>query len=651
MSDKNDPNIKINFLSNVSYEEKIGSQKAKLEISNKDDKLEFKGKYEVGESKMEIPKLFKNTFIAKGNLGVYCGTETKFKEDGSIKKKVKFSAEMSDIPLPNGMTATVKVTDESAKVGGGWGNSESLYAGVYTEVNWEKGKISVGGELKFCKHFSTDLSAGYDLSKDILDLKLKLKAFGFELTFIDIEIKDLAHNTIGRCVDFVEDMYKSISPKEKEKQEKALMIKDIIDSNFNGIETLKETIKIVGENEKTISECSLYQIQRGVTKYIGHLGKKIDQNKIDIERHFDLVHNIGIRLDIQEGRIEKIENRLSSAEYTLSVHDLLLREHERRINKMETVFNIHENRLNEHDRILANQGSLLQRHTEILNYHSNILNQLDKKMNNIENNVILLKEGINLNSKIISNHEERIKNQQKDIQELFKITNYQKEEIKIQNENIFEHQKAIINLIYDYNYLKNKVENDEKIIMNLGETISKVINYATNTQNIVDGLCYISQLHDNLIIQNYNDIIKLKKEINNQRDYLIYRNEILKEMIKEINQQGIIVRLNDEKIKNLENFLKNVDKEIKNIYQEIPNLKKNIEYLKYEKEQIELRIQIDKKNDLIDEKIDELKEIINHFNKSKIAYFIKCVYISLCTGKFSFYKTGEIIEQIMKFNV
>ena len=83
----------------------------------------------------------------------------------------------------------------------------------------------------------------------------------------------------------------------------------------------------------------------------------------------------------------------------------------------------------------------------------------------------------------------------------------------------------------------------------MGETISKVINYVANTQSIVDGLCYTSQLHDNLIFQNHNDIIELKKEIENQRDYLLSRNEILKDLIKEINHQRAILRLHDESIK------------------------------------------------------------------------------------------------------
>ena len=605
-------------------------------MSNKNGQLEIKDKYEYGLGRLKT------------------GFETTSKQD-SIKIKPKFSFGMENIPITTGMTANFKITDENARVGVGTGNSNTLYAEVYGEVNWEKGNISVGGEIKFCKHFSTDVSAGYNFSEDTLNLKLQFKAFGVKINLIEWEFKDIAHNTIGRCLDSYVDsldvMYKSISLTERERQQKAIAIKNKVDEGIQDIEALKEIININGENEKIKSIESSYHLQRGVVKYFGHLENNINQNRNDIERHYDLTKNFGIRLGIQEGRIIKVENRLSGVENSLIIHDRIIHEYERRINRMETIFNIHENRLNEHDRILTYHDSLIQNHTEILNFHTNILNQLDKRMYNIENNIVLLKEGINLNSKIISSHEERIRMQHKDIQELFKITNYQQTELKIQNEKIFEHQKAIVNLIYDYNNLKNKVENDEKVLYNLGETISKVINYAANTQSIVDGLCYTSQLHDNLIFQNHNDIIELKKEIENQRDYLLSRNEILKDLIKEINHQGAILRLHDESIKNLENFMKNADREIKNIYKEIPNLKKMIEKIKNEKEQIVLKNEIDEKNDLIDEEVKKLKEIISGFNKNQIAYFMKCIYISLHTGNFSFYKIGEIIKQLIKFNV
>ena len=97
--------------------------------------------------------------------------------------------------------------------------------------------------------------------------------------------------------------------------------------------------------------------------------------------------------------------------------------------------------------------------------------------------------------------------------------------------------------------------------------------------------------------------------------------------------------------------MKNADREIKNIYKEIPNLKKMIEKIKNEKEQIVLKNEIDEKNDLIDEEVKKLKEIISGFIKKQIAYFMKCIYISLHTGNFSFYKIGEIIKQLIKFNV
>lgn len=411
-------------------------------------------------------------------------------------------------------------------------------------------------------------------------------------------VKDMAGGIVDGIIESCDNFYKSISIKEREKKNLNESLKNM---EVNDYESLKDCLKQLGEKEKFLSLESTSTLFEKIGDYVGHIDENVKQNTINIYECREILKDYGIRLDKNDIRITNCEFRLDKAEKQLQIHDVIIKNYGKRIHKLEIGFGIHEKRLNEQDRIISFQSSQLQKHREIINYHSNLINNLNIRMYKSEHYLYKLSGELNLHRKILAGHEKMIKTNQQNIKELFQITKYQQNLIRNNDEKIHDHQIAIIDCIYNLNYLKDRIENDEKVIDDLGKTISKVINYATNTQNIVDGLCYATQLHDNLIIQNHNDIIELKKEIGHQWDYILSQNEILKEVINEINRQDAILRLHDEKIKNLEDFCQKVEKDIKKINEIIPQLYREIVEVKNELRTFNINYEAERKAKIIDD--------------------------------------------------
>ena len=111
--------------------------------------------------------------------------------------------------------------------------------------------------------------------------------------------------------------------------------------------------------------------------------------------------------------------------------------------------------------------------------------------------------------------------------------------------------------------MKKRIENDEKIINNLGAEVAKVVNFSVETRNIVDGLSYQTQNHKDLIVQNHNDVVNIYKELENQADYIIAHGTFLKEIANEVYYQREILQLYEKKILELQKFVQNMAKESK----------------------------------------------------------------------------------------
>ena len=486
----------------------------------------------------------------------------------------------------------------------------------------------------------------YEFYSDIPDSEKELYDKG--KIYLSDGIKYFLGGIFDGIGEGIENFHKSISPNEREKKN---LNEELKNMKVEDYQSLQEVIQKEGENEKLISLCSIHTGNEKIVDYLGCLYNNVQENTIKIDECREILKDYGIRLDNNDIRITNCEFRLDKVEKGLQIHDILIANQGRKIRKLEVGFSIHEKRLNQQDRIIAYHSNIIQQQNKILNYHSNLIKNLSTRMLKSEQDIYNLSQELNIHRKILGNQEEMIKMNQQNIQELFKITNYHQMQLSINDENIRLHQKAIIDCRYNLNYLKNRIENDEKIIINLGETISKVINYATNTQNIVDGLSYATQLHDNLIIQNHNDIIELKKEINNQWDYIISQNEILKEVIEEVKNQGIILRLHGEKIKNLENYCEKFEKDIKKINEIIPQLKGEISEVKNDFEEFKKKYKLERNAKKIDDRIKILNKTIANFNETQQGYFIKCIYISMCTGNYNLKKMEEIAKNILLYGV
>ena len=493
----------------------------------------------------------------------------------------KYSFGINDIPLGGPFTGKFSISNENVRVGAGVGISDVGYAGGFLDYDFESGQLGVGAEVQVLDCLSAEGIARYNWDDDVINVKASVDIFDQKIDLVNLELKDVAHNTIGKGIDNIrhgiDDFIQHVSPEEREKRR---AIEDIRNDaqNIHDFHGLRDIVNKVGENELLVKgNEAMFELHQATANYLQDLDNRTTQNTRDIQRHeyilqkhedrlnehdkilanhenrlnrhdrilqvhSAILSNHEKRLNRHEQRLNIHEQRLNRHDRILQVHSAILSNHEKRLNRHERILNIHENRLNEHDRILSIHGSILRdheqklnmhasainnlyditnQHGQILNIHGKKLNELDERMFNAENNIVLLGKEIDLHSKILANHDEILKNHDESIHELYDITRDQQIQLKIHNNIINEHQKEIVKLNYNYNDLKERVERDEKVINDLGKEVSKVINFSVDTRNIVDGLSYQTQIHKDLIIQNQNDIHDIYKELGNQADYII----------------------------------------------------------------------------------------------------------------------------------
>ena len=622
----------------------------------------------------------------------------------------KYSFEIEDIPL-GPMTGKFKITDKNIRAGAGIGYGKIGYAGAFLDYDLESGQLGVGAEIKFCKHFSAEGIARYNWEEDKINFKASFGFFGQEVDLIDVEIKDVAQNTIGKGIDDlrngIDNIVKNISPEEKAKKKSIEELKNDA-KNVRDIHGLRDIINKVGENELLIKgNEAMFQIHQAQLNYLGELDSKVSKNTEDIQRHEIMLANHENRLNEHDrilanhekrldhhDRVLKVhsamlsnhekrlnrhevmlnnhEKRLNQHEKVLSIHAAILSNHEKRLNRHETILNIHENRLNEHDRILSFHSSMLRdheeklnihasainnlynitnQHSQILNIHENKLNELDERMYNAENNISILGKEVDVHSKILANHDEILKMHSESIGELYDITREQQIQLKIHNDIINDHQIEIVKLIYNYNDLKKRIEYDEKIINDLGVEVSKVINFSVDTRNIVDGLSYQTQIHKDLIIQNHNDIVNIYKELENQADFIIAHGNYLKEIANEVYYQRNILQQHEEKILELQKFVKNIVKDIKNIYGILNNFDERLSKVEKEIDNMKISMKLNDIHNKIENRVEKLQDKIATFNDNQLVDFIKCMYIAIGTGNYNLLKVEEIVKNILLLKI
>ena len=629
----------------------------------------------------------------------YVNYEFKIDEDGIERTKGV------DLPLPLGFKVEGKTSERKEQVGLGYGKSlanGSLFF-IYDKT---KNQPGLGAEFSALNMISTDVIALYNYEDDIIDIQhgLELSFFGPTVKFdlVHAEIKDVAHNTIGKaldgCIDFLDHVspkYRALDKFNKELGEQA--------SNVQNIGDLNDVIRKVGDYETAKNDASSsYQIHCAQFNYLKNLDDRVSTNTHNIEinkRRLDINEQILGKhseiLSVQSHILANHENRLNIHDQILSehsrilanqekrlnhheriinIHTAVLMNHDRRLNQHERILNSHENRLNQHESILNIHSNILSKHEETLNIHENAINnlymiskyqgelinlqgkklvELDDRMLNVEDNIDILNKQVNLHSEILSQHSEILNNQGECIQELYNIKNNQQIQLNMQNELINEHQNAIIQLYSNFHGLKKRIEKDERAINNLGNNLSKVIKFSADTDSIINGLINQSQINKDLIFQNHNDIIEIKKEIKNHADFILMHHQYLKDISENLDLHWKIIELQDKDINEIKQFAQNLSDEIKNIYEQIDELKNKLSDIEKNLDTVTIAKRIKKiKKDRahIQERVNELIDNIDEFDEQQKSDFIKCIFIAINNGTYNLEHLEKVAENIANYN-
>ena len=609
------------------------------------------------------------------------------------------------IPLGGGFKAKLKESERTSQRGLEFGGSQAK-GGLFFIYDKRKKQPGLKAEMSALNMVGADITAKYNYEEDIIDIKsqMNFSAFGFggKFDLFHTEIKDVAHNTIGKALDAsgnaISNFINHVSPKLRELAD---FNKDLSKqaNNVKNIGDLNDVIRKVGDYEMAKNNISVsYQIHNAEFNYLKNLDNSINTNTHNIEinrQRLDVHENIlGEHtkiLNVQSQVLANHENKLNIHEQILSEHTHILANHEKRINQHERIINIHtailmnhdkrlnqherilnshENRLNQHESILNIHSSILSKHEETLNIHENAINnlyeianrhgelinlqgkkliELDSRMLNVENDLNVLNKQVNIHSEILSQHNEILNNQGECIQELYNIKNNQQIQLNMHNELINEHQNAIIHLYSNFHGLKERVENDEKAIKDLGNNISKVIEFSVDTDNIINGLIDQNQINQDLIVQNNNDIIEIKKELKNHANFILMHHQHLQDISKSLELQWKIINIQDKEINEIKQFAQNLSNEIENIYNQIDELKNKLSDIEKNFDTLSIAKKIKKiKNDkeYIKERINELIDNVNDFDEQQKSDFIKCMFMAINNGTYNLEHLEKVAENI-----
>ena len=643
-------------------------------------------------------------FFVKNKIDLeYLSYEVKVDEEG-VEKTVGLS-----YPLDFGFKANGKISNRKIKGGISFGDSK-VNAGLFQMYDFKKNQLGLGVEVNSMNILNFEGLGKYDYFNDklIFDANVSANLFGFgvKLDLYKKEIKDVARTTIGKALVTVgndlEKFYYRILPKEKARVKCIEEIRNEA-NNVQNIGDLGNLIKKVGENELALkgNEAS-YQLTCAQFNYMKQLDKRVEINteniKINKERidnqekqliyhddilalHADILDEHENRLNIHDQIIQAHseiladhEDRLNQHERKISLHTAILMKHESRLNEHEKRLNAHEKRLNEHENILRIHGNILRQHEEQLNLHAKAinnlyeianqhsilinlhgkkLNELDDRMYEVENNIIVLNKQVNIHSEILTQHNEMLNSHSECIKELYDITNDQQIELRMHNTMINEHQNAIVELYYNFNNLKERVDQDEKVINALGNDISKIINFSVDTSNIINGLVNQNQINKDLIVQNHNDCIEIKKELKNRVNIILQQQELLKDISEQMGSQWKVLEIQDKNIQKLKQFVQNLNNEIGDIYNEIDELKNKLSYLENNYNKIiAKKVMVNNKmlKESIKHRVDELINNVENFNEQQKSDFVKCMVMALNNNNYNLEHLEKVVMNILNNN-
>ena len=631
----------------------------------------------------------------------YVKLEQKIGKDGT-----EYSAE-GNIPVLF-LNLKPKISNKEAKFGVGVGKSEAN-AGLFVSYDFQKREPGIGAEASLGDVVNLDVLLKYNYEEDSIKINsgidLSLNLLGLLMPDCpiksgpsDIEIKDVAHNTIGKALDntfnVAADFIGHVSPNIRNVVEFTKELNEQA-NNVRNIENLNDIIRKVGDNELARNNIvANSQIHIAELNYLAGLDESIKNNTYNIavnryrlDVHEDIINDHSRVLNAHSQILANHENRLNlhdkilsehsrilSHERILSVHTAMLMNHDRRLNQHERILNSHENRLNRHESILNMHSNILSKHEEALNFHeeqinnlSSIFNQqgqlinlqgkklieLDGRMINVEKNINVLNKQVKMHSEILSQHGEILNNQGECIQELYNIANEKQIRLNKHSQIINEHQNAIVQLYSNFHGLKNRVENDEKAIKDLGNNISKVIKFSVDTDNIINGLIDQSQINQDLIVQNNNDIIEIKKELKNQANFILMHHQHLQDISKSLELQWKIINIQDKEINEIKQFSQNLSNEINNIHNQLDELKNKLSDIEknFDTLQIAKRIKKMKRDkNYIKERVDELIENVDEFDEKQKSDFIKCMYMAINNGTYNLEHLEKVAENIANSN-
>ena len=133
----------------------------------------------------------------------------------------KYSFKIEDIPL-GPITGKFSISDKNIRVGAGGGFGKVGYAGGFLDYDLESGQLGVGAEVKVLKHLSAEGIARYNWEDDTLNFKASVELFDQKVDLINLELKDVAQNTIGKGIDDIrngiDNFIQHVSPEEKAKK-------------------------------------------------------------------------------------------------------------------------------------------------------------------------------------------------------------------------------------------------------------------------------------------------------------------------------------------------------------------------------------------------------------------------------------------------
>ena len=262
----------------------------------------------------------------------------KFQADMALDGS-KYSFGINDIPLGGPFTGKFSISNENVRVGAGVGISEVGYAGGFLDYDFESGQLGVGAEVQVLDCLFAEGIARYNLDDDVINFKASVDIFDQKIDLVNLELKDVEHNTIGKGIDNIrhgiDDFIQHVSPEEREKRR---AIEDIRNDaqNVHDFHGLRDIVNKIGENELLVKgNEAMFELHQATANYLEDLDNRTTQNTRDIQRHEYILQKHEDRLNEHDKILSNHENRLNRHEHILQVHSAILSNHEKRLNRHE----------------------------------------------------------------------------------------------------------------------------------------------------------------------------------------------------------------------------------------------------------------------------------------------------------------------------